>query len=63
MIFFIDDASRIVFADYAPNENCCNEEVMCMCHKCGKCGRKFNDNGFLIEEAENNGYKGDKRES
>lgn len=35
--------------DYELSENCQNPEVYYICHKCGACGRKFED-GILIEE-------------
>lgn len=39
--------------DYESAENCRNPEVYYICHKCGACGRKFED-GILIEEGEEN---------
>lgn len=38
------------FIDYAPADNCNNEwSYGCVCVKCGKCGRKF-ENGILISD-------------
>ena len=35
--------------DYTPAQECKNEDVFYICHKCGKCGRKF-ENGFMIDD-------------
>ncbi len=36
-----------IFVDYEPSSTCCNDESYgCLCIKCGRCGRKFED-GFL----------------
>lgn len=43
--------------DYESAENCRNPEVYYICHKCGACGRKFED-GILIEEGEENDQSG-----
>lgn len=37
------------FADYAPADDCQNDDVYCICLKCGKCGRKFGEHGILDE--------------
>lgn len=35
--------------DYVPAQECKNDDVFYTCHKCGKCGRKF-EYGYLIDE-------------
>ena len=42
------------FIDYACADQCCNErnEMKMTCYKCGKCGRKFNDVGVMIDKGE-----------
>lgn len=42
--------------DYSVSDNCTNENAFgCICVKCGKCGRKFDGGGMLIEESEKDG--------
>ena len=40
------------FVDYACADQCCNQEneMKIICHKCGKCGRKFNDSGVMTDK-------------
>lgn len=34
--------------DYKPSNNCCNSDTYgVVCVKCGRCGRKFSEKGFL----------------
>lgn len=48
----------MLIVDYIPAKECKNEETMCMCLKCGKCGRVFecgimvDDGGTTIDEEE-----------
>lgn len=35
--------------EYTPAEECENEDVMYICYKCGKCGRKFED-GIMVDD-------------
>ena len=35
--------------DYSIANQCENEEAWYICHKCGKCGRKF-ENGFMYDD-------------
>lgn len=36
--------------DYVPSKECKNEDVIYTCYKCGMCGRKFNEHGFMIDD-------------
>lgn len=46
--------NEIIFVDYIPAENCCNEYSFGeICVKCGKCGRKF-IKGFLQKDGVDN---------
>ena len=40
------------FVDYCCAKECCNteNEMHMTCYKCGKCGRKFNDAGIMIDD-------------
>lgn len=38
-----------IIIDYIPADQCKNDDVWFTCHKCGKCGRKFED-GFLVDD-------------
>ena len=38
-----------IFVDYIPAKECRNEDAWYICHKCGECGRVFED-GYLIDE-------------
>ena len=42
---------KVVFADYAPSENCCDDSFGSLCIKCEKCGRRFVD-GILQKEGD-----------
>lgn len=35
--------------DYSIADQCENEKAWYVCHKCGKCGRKF-ENGFMYDD-------------
>ena len=36
--------------DYAPSKECKNTDTYgCICVKCGKCGRKF-ENGIMVDD-------------
>lgn len=39
-----------MFSDYVPAKECENEDVMYTCYKCGGCGRKFNDEGIMVDD-------------
>ena len=41
----------MIFIDYVPAKECKNQEQTygCICVKCGKCGRVF-DNGIMVDE-------------
>lgn len=41
----------MIFVDFWVCEKCQSEHYG-MCRKCGKCGRKFNEIGFLLNESE-----------
>lgn len=36
-----------MIVDYCKSKSCDNKDAWYTCHKCGKCGRKF-ENGFLV---------------
>ncbi len=38
-----------IIVDYIPAEECKNTDVWYMCHKCGMCGRVFEE-GFLVDD-------------
>lgn len=40
----------ILFVDYAIAVECNNEEAWNLCYKCGKCGRKFDDDGIMTDD-------------
>lgn len=45
------DKIRRMFVDYAPCDKCTNPDTFGeICVKCGACGRKFDDEGVLIEK-------------
>lgn len=35
--------------DYSIAKECKNKDAMYICHKCGKCGRIFED-GFMVDD-------------
>lgn len=37
----------MIFYDYEISKDCVNDEVYFICHKCGRCGRKF-AGGYLL---------------
>ena len=39
-----------ILVDYVPVKECKNDDVMYTCYKCGKCGRKFNESGIMIDD-------------
>ena len=39
----------IVIVDYVLAEECKNPDAWYMCHKCGKCGRKF-EYGIMVDD-------------
>ena len=44
-------AKKIIFVDYRTVEWCGNPDAWDgLCMKCGDCGRKFTDDGILIDE-------------
>ena len=42
---------NVIFVDYIVSRECKDFEAFCYgtCHKCGKCGRMFNENGMMID--------------
>lgn len=38
-----------IMVDYVLAKECKNPDAWFMCHKCGKCGRKFED-GFMVDD-------------
>lgn len=49
-----------ICVDYVVSDKCCNDDnvLKYTCYKCGKCGRQFDKNGFMLDlgeesEAEN----------
>ena len=38
-----------ILLDYIPARECKNVECWVNCLKCGKCGRKFNEYGFMTD--------------
>lgn len=40
----------IKIVDYIKAKECKNEEAWLNCHKCEKCGRKFNKQGIMIDD-------------
>lgn len=47
-----------IIVDYARDKECKNPETLYMCHKCGKCGRKFED-GFMVDDGGTHPEEGD----
>lgn len=43
--------------DYVPCKECDNPDVLYTCHKCGKCGREFQD-GILLNGMDYPGCEG-----
>ena len=43
----------MIHVSYLRHQECQNEEMSLadICYKCGKCGRKFNEYGIMIEQA------------
>ena len=39
-----------IFIDYTRAIECEEETFGYMCYKCGKCGRKFNDYGIMVDD-------------
>lgn len=39
--------------DYIPVKECKNKDVWYTCYKCGKCGRKFNEDGIMVDDGGN----------
>lgn len=37
------------FIDYIPAQECENPQCWAVCLKCGKCGRVFDTNGYMID--------------
>ena len=42
-------AGMNIMVDYALAKECKNPDALYMCHKCGECGRKFED-GFMVDD-------------
>ena len=40
----------MMIIDYIPAKECKNPDVWYTCHKCGKCGRVFNEYGFMVDD-------------
>ena len=40
-----------MIVDYCKSKSCNNKDAWYTCHKCGMCGRKF-ENGFLVNGEE-----------
>ncbi len=38
-----------MIVDYTVADQCVNPEVWYICHKCGKCGRVF-EQGFMVDD-------------
>jgi len=43
--------NSVVFVDYTVCKECKDFEAWCFgtCYKCGRCGRKFNDDGVMVD--------------
>lgn len=39
-----------LIADYIKAKECKNDNAFYICHKCGKCGRRFNPFGLMIDD-------------
>lgn len=39
-----------ILVDYAPAEECKNPDVWYTCYKCGLCGRKFDEDGIMVDD-------------
>lgn len=39
-----------MIVDYIPAKECKNKKCWYTCLKCGKCGRKFNDFGYMTDD-------------
>lgn len=40
-----------MIVSYTRAKECNNDECLSfICYKCGKCGRQFNEDGFMIDE-------------
>jgi hypothetical protein len=42
-------AGMNIMVDYVLAKECKNPDAWYVCHKCGKCGRKFED-GFMVDD-------------
>lgn len=41
-----------ILIDYIPAKECKNKDVLYTCYKCGKCGRKFDEHGIMVDDGE-----------
>ena len=39
----------MIIIDYTPAQECKNDEVWFTCHKCGRCGRVFDEDGIMTD--------------
>ncbi len=39
-----------IIIDYSIAEECCNIDTIYTCYKCGECGRKFDDDGYMVDD-------------
>ena len=45
------------FIDYCKAEECKNEETWYTCYKCEKCGRKFDEQGIMVDDGGTHPYE------
>lgn len=48
LIITLCKEDKLMIIDYELAKECKNEDAWCVCRKCGKCGRKFED-GFMVD--------------
>ena len=46
----MNEEGTMILIDYIPCEECVNEDIWYICQKCGKCGRVFDEYGFMTDD-------------
>lgn len=47
----------MLFVDYIKAKECKSEDAYYICYKCGKCGRKFDDQGIMTDDGGTTEYE------